>query len=48
MALDLEQKVFVVYVTIYFIKPMKVHSDHKVRIVALIANKTFITVLAEY
>lgn len=48
MALDPKQEVFVVYIVTFFIKPIKVHPNYKVQIVALIADKTFITVPVEY
>lgn len=37
-----------VHVPTLFVKPIKVHLNCKVQIAALIANKTLITVLAEY
>ena len=47
-ALDQKQKAFVVYVATFFIKPRKMHPDHKVQIATLIADKASITVPAEY
>ena len=47
MVLNLEQDVFVVHVTIFF-QPIKVYSNQKIQIAALIADKALITVSAKY
>ena len=45
--MDLEQEVFVVYVTTLF-HQIEVHPDFQVQIAALIANKTLVIILAEH
>ena len=47
MALDLEQEIFVIHVTILF-NLIDVHSDQKVQIAVLITDKAPITIPAEY
>lgn len=48
VVLDPKQKTFVVYIAIFFVELIKVHSDHKVQIGALITNKALIIILAKY
>lgn len=45
---DPKQEAFIVYITTLFAKPMKVYLDYKVQITILIADKTLITIPAEY
>ena len=47
-ALDLEQKVFIIHTVTLFVNLMKIYPDRKVWINILIADKAFITILAEY
>lgn len=46
--LDLKQEAFAVYVTTFFVEPMKMYLNRKFLIAALIINKALLIVLVEY